>query len=347
MRLANVAAGFAITAVLLWLFFKDTAWDAVGAGIAAARFELLALAAVGTCLSILLRAWRWLLLLEHLRPNLAYMPVLSAYVAGFATSTLLPGRMGEVVRPALMSRDAGIPFMSGLATLVTERLLDLVMVLALVASGFIFPEVLVSAGAGEAAAVIDAVRWVSLVSFAIAGGVILFLVLLLVDPARARRLADFLLSPLPERFAARLGSMLDRFIDGLGGMRIRGRLVMCVLMTVANWLLIAANVSFALSAFGITVTYTDALFLLGVTALGVAIPTPGGAGSYHAAVILVLTLLWAVPADLARSYAIVMHLISFAPFIIGGIILLMSGQLRLLATMRQPQESKAAEATHA
>lgn len=335
-RSFNMTIGLAVTVALFWLFFKDTDWAAVGAAIASANLLLLLVAAAGNCLSVLLRAWRWRLLLQHLNPRVRYLQVLSAYVAGFATSSLLPGRLGEIVRPALMSRDAGIPFMSGLATLVTERISDLVAVLALVASGFVFTDVIGQSAAGsEAAVFVDTVRWVSMISLAVAAAASLFLLLMLLDARRAAALARFFLKPLPQKIGDSLMRLLDRFIDGLGGMRVRGRFALFLLMTAANWLLIAGNVWCALSAFGIGIPYHFALFLLGVTALGVAIPSPAGAGTYHAAVILVLTLIWGVAPDLARSYALVMHLITFSPFIIGGIPLLLTGNISVLKAERE------------
>jgi hypothetical protein len=52
-------------------------------------------------------------------------------VIGFAASFLLPARPGEVLRPYLLARREGLPPTAAFATIILERLLDLVTVLLL------------------------------------------------------------------------------------------------------------------------------------------------------------------------------------------------------------------------
>src|SRR5204863_10028486 len=52
-------------------------------------------------------------------------------VIGFAASFLLPARPGEVLRPYLLARHEGLPPTAAFATIILERLLDLVTVLLL------------------------------------------------------------------------------------------------------------------------------------------------------------------------------------------------------------------------
>lgn len=50
---------------------------------------------------------------------------------GFMLNLVLPGRVGEIARPVILNQKDGIPFASGIATVVTERLFDLVVLLIL------------------------------------------------------------------------------------------------------------------------------------------------------------------------------------------------------------------------
>src|SRR5204862_182658 len=52
-------------------------------------------------------------------------------VIGFAASFILPARPGEVLRPYLLARREGLPPTAAFATIILERLLDLVTVLLL------------------------------------------------------------------------------------------------------------------------------------------------------------------------------------------------------------------------
>ncbi len=69
-----------------------------------------------------LRAWRWMWIL---RPagRVRFGPAFYATAVGFA-GNFLPARAGEIIRPALLSRDTGLPFSTLLASILFERLLD-------------------------------------------------------------------------------------------------------------------------------------------------------------------------------------------------------------------------------
>lgn len=60
-----------------------------------------------------------------------------ATVIGFAASAVLPARAGEVIRPYLLARREGLSATAAFATIVVERVLDLVAVLVLLATYFV------------------------------------------------------------------------------------------------------------------------------------------------------------------------------------------------------------------
>ena len=62
---------------------------------------------------------------------------LRATVIGFAASFVLPARAGEVIRPWLLARREGLPVAAAFATIILERVLDLVTVVALLALYFL------------------------------------------------------------------------------------------------------------------------------------------------------------------------------------------------------------------
>ena len=75
------------------------------------------------------RTLRWRMLL---RP-LGDVPVLSARwsatVIGFGAGAVLPFRLGELVRPALVARKTGMKMSAALSSVVLERLFDMLIVL--------------------------------------------------------------------------------------------------------------------------------------------------------------------------------------------------------------------------
>ncbi len=57
---------------------------------------------------------------------------------GFAASAVLPARAGEVIRPYLLARREGLSATATFATIIVERILDLVAVLMLLATFLIW-----------------------------------------------------------------------------------------------------------------------------------------------------------------------------------------------------------------
>src|SRR5258708_5251311 len=83
-----------------------------------------------TMLTYALRAARWQYLLAPIGAP-RFSTAFRTAVMGCAASFLLPARPGEVLRPYLLARHEGLPPTAAFATVILERLLDLVTVLLL------------------------------------------------------------------------------------------------------------------------------------------------------------------------------------------------------------------------
>jgi len=77
-------------------------------------------------------------------------------------------------------------------------------------------------------------------------------------------------------------------------------------------------------------------FVLTWAVLGLAIPTPGGVGGYHAAVAYALAGFYAVPKNTAAALALTSHVISFAPITVLGLVFLVAGGFSLKTLTDEP-----------
>src|ERR687892_1589157 len=127
---------FALTLGLLGFFFRNADMGGVWAETRRANGGLLVAAVIATLATYLLRAFRWQYLLAPIGPT-HFATAFRTTVIGFAASFLLPARAGEVIRPYLLARREGLKASAAFATIILERLLDLVTVLLLCAF-FIF-----------------------------------------------------------------------------------------------------------------------------------------------------------------------------------------------------------------
>ena len=80
----------------------------------------------------MVRALRWQYLLAPLGPT-RFSTAFRATVIGFAATFLLPARAGEVIRPYLLARREELSATAAFATIILERLLDLLTVALLFA----------------------------------------------------------------------------------------------------------------------------------------------------------------------------------------------------------------------
>ena len=69
-------------------------------------------------------------------------------------------------------------------------------------------------------------------------------------------------------------------------------------------------------------SYTDAIVLTMVSAVGISIPTPGGVGSYHIFIKLALLYLYAVPEATGLAFATIAHAATLVVIIVVTPILL-------------------------
>src|SRR5215510_6690074 len=197
----NVALSLAVSAFFLYLALRGVHLDKVIASLGRARPGWLVLAIGVSLLLMVFRAWRWqleLLPLERIPLGRLWVVTAVAYLA----INLLPARLGEVVRPWLLSRRSGVSFSNVVGNLVLEKTMDSVVILFYILAGLLTVEHLpnwVRTGA-----VFPAVFAVVLVS----------LVLLLWW--RGEAFVDrHVLHWLPERFGGGLKRVLSAIVAGM------------------------------------------------------------------------------------------------------------------------------------
>lgn len=321
----RVALSLGLAAVLLWLFFRSLDLAELGRALSDARPAGLAAGLAITVVNLPLRAWRWIRLLHHVE-RVSFRESFVATTIGFAASVLLPARAGEIVRPAVLSRRTGLPFAPALASIAVERLIDLVTVVLLFvvyAAGGWAPTGL----APEAQARLELLRRAALLVGAGALAVFAGLGLLAARPALAERVLAPLERRLPKRFAARVVSLLRSFLGGLAAVRTGRDVAVLAVSSLVMWLLNALQFHVVAGAFGIQLAFPISFFVMTWAVLGLAIPTPGGVGGYHAAVAYALTGFYAVAAAPAAATALATHALAFVPITVAGAVLVATSGL--------------------
>ena len=139
-------------------------------------------------------------------------------------------------------------------------------------------------------------------------------------PERIGNIVLALSRVLPKRIAIRLAEIASAFRSGFAVARSPRGLFLSFVWSFPLWLAIAAEAWAVTVALGIEMPFTGAFLLQAMLVVGVAVPTPGGVGSYHEAYRLGVTSFFGAGNDQAVAAAILVHAISFVPVVLAGII---------------------------
>ena len=169
------------------------------------------------------------------------------------------------------------------------------------------------------------IRWVVAAIAGIAVGVALFAV---VWRAATERALEGLFRVLPERFRPALRRIAHTFLDGFASLRTPRLLALVAAGSFAMWFIINVQIYCVMRAFGLHLPLTAAYIVTSAAVLGLAVPTPGGVGGYHAAVQFALTDIFRVPVATATGLALVAHAISFVPISLIGFGLFAASPMR-------------------
>lgn len=295
-----------------------------------ARLDLIGLAVLAMVATYMARAIRWCHLLEPLgRVHLGV--ALRATVMGFAATAMLPGRVGELLRPYVLARQERLSVSATIGTVVLERLLDLAVILLI----FGISVLLFEPRSGiESSGLLSALHAGALAAAGFALGTLGLACAAAASPAGVGRGVARVTSLLPAGLSQRLAQLSHRFSEGLGVMRRPGALVWAMLWTAVVWTSITAGLWFVSVAFAIDMSPAGAGIVLVLVVLGVAVPTPAGVGGYHAAFQVGATTLFAASAENAVGAGLVAHAISFLPVTLAGLVIMGYEGVRL-AGIRQ------------
>lgn len=256
-----------------------------------------------------IRTWRWQILLSPVQ-KVSFHTMFGFLNIGYMANNILPMRLGEVLRAYMLGDYQHISRVSVLATIVIERLLDMLALVALVGLSLFlyrFPPGTISP---------TAATMMGGAALLLAGVILLMLVY--------RRLTlwiiDRLTAFLPGRWREKIVNMAQSFLDGMEIMRSTHHFGRLLLSSVSLWVCYLIITLLTFLAFDLQSGdypqlsgqfVTAGIVVLTITTVGFAIPSaPGAIGTYHAAGQFAMSL-FGVPALVAVPFAIVLHLVNF------------------------------------
>jgi uncharacterized protein (TIRG00374 family) len=297
--------GAAISVVAIWLVLRSVDVGQTIEILRAADLGWIGLVGGFVVMDLLMRALRWQRLVAPIG-HVGFLPMLGYLLIGYLANNVLPARLGELVRSHYLGDREGLSRTTTLGTVVVERVVDFVVVVAIASAAIL----VLSVRGIVANAVLVGVALAALLAAGIAVGV------------AAHRLpgADRI-AGIAERWP-RVAELAGKLRGGLavaGKPRTLGEaLVLSLLAWGATVLAFAA----AGQAVGIELTIGQASLLAAGVALVTAIPAgPANLGTFELAAVEIAKAV-GVPQHEAFAIALLVHAAILAITSVGGLVAL-------------------------
>ncbi|MGR3319509.1 MAG: lysylphosphatidylglycerol synthase transmembrane domain-containing protein [Candidatus Anammoxibacter sp.] len=339
-----IVSGIIISLVCTWLFARHIEWGILAKSLKGANYSYVIPAILASLLAYVLRAMRWQSLISPIK-KISLINLFSAISIGYMANHILPARIGEIIRPAMIGKKENIKITSALTTVVLERIFDLlgllvftVVILILIPSPN--RETQTNAqnfhSAADSAQVdkphhnnqkdetsfIDTLKkWIGV--FAGAGvAAIAFLFMFIIIPEKITKALHKVFNVFPEKIRKKLEEFLVSFIAGLQILGNKKHLVWILFLTIAIWILTALSMYILAFSFNLNLSFTGSCLVAVCLGFAVALPqAPGYIGLFHLATQKALEV-FNIEMVASQSYAISLWAISIIPITIIGILFL-------------------------
>jgi uncharacterized protein (TIRG00374 family) len=306
--------GIGLSALILWFTLRGVDLGHVLDVLRRSDWLLFAACTVAATCIFPLRARRWRTILEPVAGSLPFGPLWRSTAIGMMMNNVFPLRAGEFARAFALTREVPrVLLTASFGSLAVDRIFDAIVLLAMMFGAMLDPAFPVG---------------VTLVGRTIpelaAGGIGLVAALLAVCYAMVLQHDRVLglVGRVARRVAPAHEATLVRFVEhGVGSLAVlkdTRRFIAVLWWAAAHWLVHAIALYLGFLAVGIDVPFSAALFLQGILGIGVAIPSsPGFFGVFEGAATVGLAV-YHVPRELAVSWALGYHILSFIPITVMG-----------------------------
>lgn len=277
---------------ILYIIYRDFDFSQIWIPLKEMDMFWFTLTTIFIILSHVIRGLRWKLALAPLDLHPTSSTSINAIFVAYAANLVIP-RVGEVSRCVILEQYDRIPFAQSLGTLVTERLIDtlvvaLMTIIAVVLQWNVFMEFINNVGIATPGN--DTGGWVVMLLSATAIATMLYLFM--------RKM----------KIWKKIRSFITRFSDGLLSIRKMKNGWLFIIETLAIWFCYFMQFYLCFFYFPFTgsLSFLAGLLLFVAGSIAVVVPTPNGAGPWHFAVISIM-MIYGISETDASIFALIVH----------------------------------------
>lgn len=304
LQILKIAGFLALGILLLYFAFRGIALQELGNTLRGADFSWILLSLAFATVSFMVRARRWVLLIEPLGYRAGYWNTYHSLMVGYLSNYALP-RLGEVTRCVMLSKREKIPVDSLIGTVIIERVTDLAMLLLIMLILLISWVDKFGVFFGQQVFVplrqkmTDALGGMAVFWILVLGGLLLVAILAYIYWNRLKRF----------RLVVKVRDFLSGILDGLKTIYRMRRKWEFIILSFVIWLLYIMMtwvVVFSLKETS-SLTFVDGVFLLVIGGLGMSAPVTAGFGAFHWIVSRGLVHVYGLTLEQGGAFAILAH----------------------------------------
>lgn len=303
-QILKIVGFLALGVLLLYFAFRGVALNELASTLQKVNFWWIGLSLLFAGISFLIRARRWMLLIEPLGFNPSYINTYHSLMVGYLSNYALP-RLGEVTRCVTLGNREKIPVDSLFGTVIIERVTDMLMLMLILVILLISWMEKFGAFFGEQVLQPLEEKLVELFGgtlvfwLMVSAGLVIFVLLIYLLRKRLYRFA----------LVRKIRGIFLGILDGLKTIYRMKRKWEFVLHSVLIWvlyILMTWVVVFALEELS-GLTFIDGMFLLVIGGLGMSAPVTAGFGAYHWITSRGLMFVYGFSLETGTAYAILAH----------------------------------------
>lgn len=291
-------AGVVVSLGAFALALRGVQFQKVWAALLQADYLYLIPAFLLLLVAVLAKAVRWGVLFYPIE-GLSRKHLFAAMGIGYLGNNILPARIGELIRAYVIGAATGTSKSQALATIVVERLVDILTLLLFMV--VLLPTLRLPVWLQRSLATLGVLT---------VGATLLFALV----PAVERWLLSivrWLEDRVPSSRKLELRSKVAGFMTGLAVLRVPRLAIPIFGWSLVSWIASGLAYYAVMGAFHLHLPVTAAFWVVVITSLGMVIPSsPGYVGVFHYLTVVTLGL-FGVTQGIALSYALVLHAVVY------------------------------------
>lgn len=330
----SLAVGGLLSALALYLAFRNVPLSDLARYLGTINYIWILPTIIIIIITFVLRVMRWQIILRSIQ-QVPFWPAFHPLMIGFMMNCILPGRIGELARPALLKNNRRIPLVTGLATVAAERLFDIVILIVLFGLVFSTIRQATDLQISFASYTLDSETLSKVAMGLIRLSIALLVMIILLTVAKVRYVICRLIlviaglplfshakvRPVVEKASKAFIGIINNFAEGLRLVANPKRLIGCFFLTILIWALtVITYMTVALGFPGLELSLWQWTTVMVIICFFIALPSvPGFWGLWEAGGVFALSL-FGIGAQEAAGFTLVSHAVQMLPVLLIGLL---------------------------